>query len=121
MTTWTAAEIAEPVRAALEASDLHALSALLSPDVQWGAPGDPAPACRNRGDVLAWSRRGRAAGTRAQVTEVDVVGDALLVGLMVDRGGSAGERWQVLTIGPDGVRDIRGHEDRASAVAGLPV
>ena len=42
-TEWTAETLAEPVRAALESEDLAAFGALLSPDVQWGAPGDTTP------------------------------------------------------------------------------
>jgi hypothetical protein len=42
------------VRIALESADLAAFADLLHPDVQWGPPGDPAPPCRNRDQVLAW-------------------------------------------------------------------
>jgi hypothetical protein len=112
----TAASIADRVRAALDSADLDQMTTLLSPDVHWGAPGDPTPPCRNRSQVLRWFEKGRAAGRRATVTDVEVHGNALLVGLRLDTGD---ERWQVMKVGPDGVNDIRGFEDRAAATAEL--
>jgi hypothetical protein len=109
---FTAASIAEQVRSSLDTADLDALGALLSPDVQWGPPGSAQPPCRNRDQVLAWYARGREQGRRATVNEVEVHGDALLVELRLDDGQ---ERWQVLRVGPDGINDIRGFEDRSSA------
>jgi ketosteroid isomerase-like protein len=118
-TTFSAATIGDRVRRALESADLDQMAALLSPDVQWGAPGDAKPDCRNRRQVLSWYSRGRAAGTRATVTELTVHGDALLVGLLVAWADGPAERWQVLTVGPDGIRDIRGFEDRPEACSYL--
>src|ERR1700734_3498528 len=112
----TAAAIADRVRLALETSDLDSFGALLSPDVHWGPPGDTRPPCRNREQVLAWYSKGRAKGRRASVNEVEVHGDALLVGLRLEDGS---ERWQVLRVGPDGIDDIRGYEDRRSATGEL--
>ncbi len=114
----TAAAIAERVGVALDAADLEQMAALLSPDVHWGAPDDPTPSCRNRTQVLRWYAAARAEGRRAAVTEVEVHGNALLVGLRLDDGQ---ERWQVLRVGPDGVNDIRGYVDRPSALEKLPV
>jgi hypothetical protein len=54
---------------------------------------------------------------RATVTEVEVHGNTLLVGVRLQDGN---ERWQVMRVGPDGVNDIRGFEDRAGAAEGLP-
>ncbi len=113
----SAAGVAARVRQALDDGDLEQFAALLSPDVHWGAPGDPNPPCRNRRQVLDWYARGRAAGRRASVTDVEVHGNAVLVGLVLDDGGHP--RWQVLRVGPDGVNDIRGFDDRTSALAGL--
>jgi hypothetical protein len=115
----TADSIAERVRSALETADLDEFGALLSPDVRWGAPDDPTPPCQNRGQVLEWYGRGMAAGSRATVHELSVHGDLLLVGLTIDLGGTEVERWQILRVGPQGVNDIRGFEDRASAAARL--
>jgi|ERR1700722_2304360 len=108
----TAASIAAQLRSSLDTADLDALGALLSPDVQWGPPGSARPPCRNREQVLAWYAEGREQGRRATVNEVEVHGNALLVGLRLDDGQ---ERWQVLRVGPDGINDIRGFEDRRSA------
>ena len=113
----TAAAIAERVRRAIDEADLDQLAALLSPDVHWGAPDDPTPPCRNRRQVLRWYAAGRAKGRRAAVTEVEVHGDCLLVGLRLDDGA---ERWQVLRVGPDGVNDVRGYEDRPRALERMP-
>jgi len=112
----TAAAIADRVRQALDTGDLDEFAALLSPDVQWGPPGSTTPPCRNRSQVLQWYAKGRAKGRRATVTEVEVHGSALLVGLRLEDGQG---RWQVLQVGPDGVNDIRGFEDRSSAVGEL--
>jgi len=112
----TAASIADRVRRALETADLDEFAALLSPDVQWGPPGDPTPPCRNRSQVLRWYAKGRAQGRRASVIGVEVHGDALVVHLRLEDGG---ERWQVMLVGPDGVQDIRGYEDRRSATGAL--
>jgi SnoaL-like domain len=112
----TAASIADRLHRALDAADLDETAALLSPDVQWGAPGDPTPPCRNRNQVLRWYAKGRARGRRATVTEVEVHGNALLVGVTLEGGE---QRWQVMRVGPQGVNDIRGYEDRSSAADGL--
>jgi hypothetical protein len=109
-------EVAERVRDALDAGDLTAFGDLLSPDVHWGAPGDADPPCQNRDQVLKWYEKGRASGRRGTVTEVSVHGNAVLVGMRLNTGE---DRWQVLRVGPDGVRDIRGYEDRASATERL--
>jgi hypothetical protein len=110
----TAAGIADQVRLALETADLDSFGALLSPDVHWGPPGSTRPPCRNREQVLAWYSKGRAKGRRASVSEVEIHGDALLVGLRLEDGQ---ERWQVLRVGPDGIDDIRGYENRRSAAS----
>jgi hypothetical protein len=114
----TAASVAERIRGALEDADLEQLAALLSPDVHWGAPGDATPPCQNRDQVLRWYTKGRAAGRRGTVTDVEVHANALLVGLRLDTGE---ERWQVLRVGPDGITDIRGYEDRQTAAAQLGI
>ncbi len=112
----TAAGIAPRVRAALEAADVEQFAALLSPDVKWGPPGSSTPPCRNRRQVLAWYTKGRAQGRRATVSEVEVHGDALLVGLRLDDGG---ERWQIMRVGEGGVYDIPGYDKRSLAQLAL--
>jgi hypothetical protein len=114
--TITAVGIAEQVRSALNAADLAEMEALLSPDVRWGPPDDPNTGCHNRSQVMKWYRRGREAGVRATVTELSVHGNKILVGLNVSRPDGIADRWQVLTVGPSGVNDIRGFEARADAL-----
>jgi hypothetical protein len=109
---FTAAAIAEELRRGLDMADLDTLGGLLGPDVHWGPPGSAKPPCRNRKQVLAWYATGRKQGRRASVEEVEVHGDALLVELRLNDGQ---ERWQVLRVGPEGINDIRGFEDRPSA------
>jgi hypothetical protein len=106
------------LRTALESRDIDQLSALLAPDVTWGAPDEPDPPCRNREQVIRWYQRGFDDGVRVTVD----VGDGLLVGMLItgspaanDAGGEL-ERWQFLAITEDRVSDIRGFEDRASAL-----
>ena len=116
-------EVARRVRTALEGADLSLFAELLDPDVHWGPPGATSPPCRNREQVMAWYERGRAAGTRARVSEVELLGNQILVGLVVtgneaaqERGDGA-ERWQLLTVRDGRVTDIVAFERRAEAVA----
>jgi RimJ/RimL family protein N-acetyltransferase/ketosteroid isomerase-like protein len=119
--------IAAQVRQALEAADLEAYADLLDDGVRWGPPGDPVPPCRSRAQVLAWYRRGRETGTRARVTETQVAGDKILVGMKVASQADAtsqtreADRWQVLTVRGGRVAEIVGFGDRddAAAWAGL--
>ena len=122
-TTATMDELARQVRTALDGGDLSSFRSLLDPDVTWGAPGARQPSCRNRDQVLAWYERGREAGTRAEVSDVSVLGDRLLVTMTVhgtagaeDRGGAA-LRWQVLTVRDGRIVDIAGFDDRVDATA----
>ncbi|MGD0084303.1 MAG: nuclear transport factor 2 family protein [Acidimicrobiales bacterium] len=118
-------QLAGQLRAALQAADLLGYRELLDPNVTWGAPDDTNPGCRNRDQVLAWYRRGRANGVRAVVTETGVFGDKILVGLRVfdecsrSEGGDPTERWQILTIRGGLVADIRGFEERTAAMSRL--
>jgi ketosteroid isomerase-like protein len=111
------------IRAAWESGDLDAITSLLAPDVTWGAPGDPKPACQSREQVLSWYQRSVSDGVRGSVMDVCRVGENVLVGLLVtgpeNAAGDGGqsERWQVLTIRDGLIGDIRGYEDRESAVA----
>jgi ketosteroid isomerase-like protein len=116
-------DVAVLVRQALAAEDLSAFAELLDPDVTWGAPGSRKPSCRNRKQVLAWYQRGRDAGVRGSVDEVEVRGDRLLVTMHVrgtenarERGGVA-LRFQVLTIRSGKVVDIVGFDDKTEALS----
>jgi ketosteroid isomerase-like protein len=116
-------EIAVLVRNALAAEDLSAFTELLDPAVTWGAPGARNPSCKNRNQVLAWYQRGRDAGVRGSVHDVEVLGDRLLVSMSVrgtegamERGGAA-LRYQVLTVRSGKVVDIVGFDDKTEALS----
>jgi hypothetical protein len=114
--------VAARVRVALESADVSQFGELLDPNVRWGAPDDPHPSCQSRDDVLAWYGRGRAAGRRARVADVQGRGDKILVHLIVStpsQGGAVTEsdRWQVLTCARGRIVDIRGFETRDEAFA----
>jgi hypothetical protein len=88
----------------------------------WGPPGARNPGCKNRSQVLAWYERGRAAGVRGSVFDVDIIGDRLLVSMSVrgtenarGRGGAA-LRFQVLTVRNGKIVDIVGFDDKAAAL-----
>ena len=116
-------EVAGLVRNALAAEDLSAFTDLLDPSVTWGAPGARNPSCKNRNQVLAWYQRGRDAGVRGSVYDVEVLGDRLLVSMSVrgtenarERGGAA-LRFQVLTIRNGKVVKIVGFDDKTEALS----
>jgi ketosteroid isomerase-like protein len=85
-------QVARQVRVALESGDLSAFSELLDPDVRWRAPDYPSPACQNRDQVLTWYRRAKESGVSAVVSEVVVLGDRILVGLVVSGTEETSER-----------------------------
>jgi ketosteroid isomerase-like protein len=116
-------ELAVLVRNALAAEDLSAFTELLDPAVTWGAPGARIPSCKNRSQVLAWYERGRDAGVRGSVYDVEVLGDRLLVSMSVrgtenarERGGAA-LRFQMLTVRSGKVVDIVGFDDKTEALS----
>lgn len=111
--------LAAQVRQALGSANLDAYADLLDPEVRWGPPGDPEPPCQTRAQVLEWYRRGRDAGARARVTETQVCGNKILVGLAVTGSPDAPEdsRWQVLTVRDGRIAAIEGFDDRAQAAA----
>src|SRR5271167_1584502 len=87
-------DLAALVKRALVSEGLSAFTELLDPDVTWGAPSARNPSCKNRNQVLAWYQRGRDAGVRGNVYDVEVLGDRLLVSMSV-RGhrGRPGAWW----------------------------
>jgi ketosteroid isomerase-like protein len=112
---------------ALESGDVSDYEDLLAPDARWGAPGDPAPPCQSRRQVLAWYQNARAAGVRARVTETLVTGDRIVLSLKVtgrDDGesgpgaepGVEEDRWQVLTVKDGQIAEITGFDTKAEAV-----
>jgi hypothetical protein len=115
-------QLAREVRHAYELGDVDLFGALLAPDVTWGPPGAP-PTCRSKRQVLTWYQNGPNAGARAEVEEIEIVGERLLVGLTVmgtsaaqEQGGRA-SRWQVLTVKDSHIVDIVGFETKSEAAA----
>ncbi len=82
--------------------DLVAMGALLAPDARWGAPEQDVPTCRNAQQILSWYEMARDNGVRADVTEVTVVGERLVVGLKIlacrRTTSKDNVRWQVLCV-----------------------
>ena len=104
----------------MESADLVAMEALLAPDARWGAPEQRVPTCRNAKQILSWYEMARDTGVRADVTEVTVVGERIVVGLKMlpsptERSNPGGERWQVLSTEDGLVTEIRGYETRDEA------
>ena len=114
--------VLDRIRAVLDSGEIDSFAALLASDVTWGAPGSTNPPCKSDRDVLKSYQRGFDRGVRGRVVEVSPFGDNVLVGMMVSGSSSAGTRgevegWQVLALSEGLVKDIRGYESRASAVA----
>jgi hypothetical protein len=123
MMTDTLEETAALVRRALATEDLEAFAGLLDLAVTWGAPGATNPTCKSRDQVLAWYQRGRDAGVRGSVYDVEVLGDRLLVSMSVrgtenaqERGGAA-LRFQLLTVRSGLIVDIVGFDDKTEALS----
>ena len=116
-------EVAVLVRQALAAEDVSPFTELLDPDVTWGAPGAHNPTCQNRNQVLAWYQRGRDAGVRGSVHDIEVYGDRLLVSMSVTGAENADElggevlRFQVFTIRSGRIAEIVGFDDKAEALS----
>ena len=117
----TLANLADRLRAAMDAADMDAIGELLDPNVTWGPPDDYLSGCHNRSEVLAWWGRSAQRGVRARVTEVVIGADKLLVGFKVIDSEAAAEpageadRWQVVSVRSGKVSDIRGFDDRVVA------
>jgi hypothetical protein len=112
------------IRAALDSGEVGGFAELLAPDVTWGAPGSNNPPCKSDHDVMRWYQRGFDRGIRGKVFEVSAFGNKVLIGMIVTgnpgaENGAPTERWQVLAMSAGLVKDIRGYEDRASAVAAV--
>jgi hypothetical protein len=119
-----AAVLAEAYRDALEAADLDAISALLDPLVRWGPLEDPDVGCHNRNDALRFYRQGKAANARAEVTELTINANRMLVCLRVTGlGGSDApvDVWQVVTVRDRRIVDISGCETREAGAHAVGV
>jgi hypothetical protein len=109
-------EVARHLEAAFSDSDLELLGSLLHPDVHWSG-------CQNKAQALDWFRGFQAEGTVATVNSVEVVGDAVVLGLSVFRRAEGAlparpqELYLVFTIDGSEVVDIRAYPERASALS----
>ena len=116
----TMQSLAAHVRYAMEAVDLDVMRELLAPNARWGAPEQDVPTCRNATEILAWYELARENGVRAEITEVTVVNDNILVGLKVlantHTKSEVNTRWQVLSVVDGRVAEIRGYERRGEAM-----
>jgi ketosteroid isomerase-like protein len=110
--------LAARVRNAMETIDLAAMAQLLAPDACWGAPEQDVPTCQNATEILSWYDLARVNGVRADITEVVVVGENLVVGLKLitaDAKAKNRPRWQVLSVKDGRITEIRGYERRGDA------
>jgi hypothetical protein len=115
--------LAARVRVAMETIDLTEMAELLAPDARWGAPERDVPTCRSAKEILSWYEIARENGVRASVTEVDVIGEHIVVGLRIIAPKDAASpsrisaRWQVLSVEDGRIGEIRGYETRRDATA----
>ena len=120
---WTTATLAAEVRRAMESSDLTTMASLLAPDARWGAPEQDVPTCRNAQQVLSWYELARDNGMRAEITDVVVIDERIVVGLHVRSATDISShtadsvRWQVLSVEDGRIAEIRGYESRDEATA----
>lgn len=113
--------LAARVRVAMETIDLTEMAELLAPDARWGAPEQDVPTCRSAKEILSWYEVARDNGVRADVTEVGVIGEHIVVGLKIIAAKAGvsksrnGTRWQVLSVEGGRIGEIRGYESRDDA------
>ena len=114
--------LATEIRLAMELADLQAMGVLLAPDARWGAPEQEVPTCRNAPQMLSWYELARDSGVRADVGEIVVIGDHIVVGLTLHpkpedaQHSRDSKRWQVLSVKDGQVVEIRGYERRSAAI-----
>ncbi|TDU05120.1 SnoaL-like protein [Streptomyces sp. 846.5] len=122
-------DVARQLGEAFATGDLVLLEPLLDSRVRWGAQDETPQTCHSRSDVLAWYGSAQAAGTRAVVTETQVLDDAVVLGLtMTGPGWGPGNGrpariFQAFRLAGGLIIDIRGYNTReeALAVARTPV
>jgi hypothetical protein len=113
--------IAARVRLAMESADLRLMGELLASDARWGAPEQDVPTCRNAQQVLSWYEMARDNGVRADITEVAIIGQRIVIGLKVlpnpkeKKRSRNVVRWQVLSVEDEHVVEIRGYDTRGEA------
>jgi ketosteroid isomerase-like protein len=111
--------LAERVRQAFAAHDLHAFGAILSDDVTWGDVDTP-EGCRNRRDVLATFARVLDQGVDGRITELETGSAGILCGLAVtwpagDPRADVKGIFHVYMVRGGQIYQIRRYDDRASA------
>jgi hypothetical protein len=113
--------IAARVRLAMESVDLQLMGELLASDARWGAPEQDVPTCRNAQQILSWYEMARDNGVRADITEVAIVGQRIVIGLKILPNPNEKKRfrtvvrWQVLSVENEHVVEIRGYDTRGDA------
>ncbi len=99
--------------------DLDLLGSLLHPRVRWAQ-------CLDRDEVLDWYRPALTVGTRATVDSVEVDRDAVILSVTVTgqsegtegtRPAAAERLYQAFIVDGTQIVAIRGHPDRARALA----
>jgi hypothetical protein len=117
------ATLATRVRVAMETIDLASMSEMLAPNAKWGAPEQEVPTCQNAQEILSWYDLARANGVRADIKEVVVNGEHIVVGLKVlankeiDPKAKNRTRWQVMSVHDGRIAEIRGYETKGEATA----
>jgi len=113
--------LAQRVRFAMEAIHLVTMEELLAPDARWGGPEQDVPTCRNAREILSWYELAQASGVRADITEVTVMDENIVVGLKIRANpktkSKVNARWQVLSVEDGRVAEIRGFETRGDATS----
>lgn len=115
--------LAARVRHAMETADLHEMGELLAPDARWGAPEQTVPTCRNALQILSWFEMARENGVRADITEVTIIDNNIVVGLKIFSNSDAKsnsndrERWQVMSVEDGRIGEIRGYDKCHDATA----
>jgi hypothetical protein len=77
--------------------------------------------CQNASEILSWYDLARANGVRAEINDVVVVGESIVVGLKVlantdaDPKAKNRKRWQVMSVRDGRIAEIRGYETRGEA------
>jgi ankyrin repeat protein len=110
------ADVANRLRAAMDADDLDQFAALLHPQARWGS-------CANRDQVLDWFRALHAAGVRLTVRDTVLQPDAILLELAVHN--PEGASWpaspesvcQAFRVADGAIAEIRGYASVADALA----
>ena len=114
--------LATEVRRAMDSADLQSMGGLLAPDARWGAPEQEVPTCRNAQQILSWYELARDSGVRADVGDIVVIGEHMVVSLTIhpkpEDAANARDtkRWQVLSVKDGLVAEIRGYERRREAI-----